>query len=350
MGNRTESFGRLSDGSEAHLYTIAAGRLTAKLTDLGAALVSLIYTDEEGRKTDVVLGYDSAAEYEGDTNCFGATVGRNANRIAGASFELHGKRYQLTANEGENNLHSGPDFYHKRIWQTEGVNCDGSGIVFTLVSPDGDQGYPGTFEVSAAFVIEGDSLHVQYEGFSDADTIVNMTNHSYFNLNGEGSGSIAGHRLRIQADSYTPVRAGNIPTGEVLPVLGTVFDFTDFREIGEGLESGDVLLRDTNGYDHNYVLKNRGELDVAAEAVGERSGIRMTLLTDRPGMQFYTGNFIGNVRGKGGKKYANYTGFALEPQFYPDSVHEPDFPQPVVKKGELVSMEIVYRFSSAWNG
>ena len=306
------------------------------LTDAGAAVVCLFF-----RGTDVVLGWDTAQEYFPNPGSFGATVGRSANRIGAAAFTLNGRRYELAKNDGENNLHSGPDGYHNRQWTAKEVTANRA--VFCLDSPDGDQGYPGRLRVSVTYTLEDDdSVHIVYEGVSDADTVVNLTNHAYFNLNGHKAGTAMGHRLRINADAFTPVAPGLIPTGELRKVEGTPFDFRTAKPIGRDSGADDEQLRLGGGYDHNFALQGEG-FRTAAELTGDKTGITLTVETDCPGVQLYTGNFLNGARGKGGAAYEKRSAVCLETQYFPNAVNEPGFASPVVKAGVPFRSETVWR-------
>ena len=317
----TRNFGCTKEGNQASLYVIRnENGMEAAVTDLGATLVSLKVKNKEGSMADVVLGYENAAGYEAGTCFFGTIVGRNANRIGGAQFELNGKTYHLTGNDNGNNLHSGMDFYNIRIWETEEVTE--TSVRFKLHSPDGDQGYPGTADIYVTYSLDkDDKLDIFYEALSDKDTILNMTNHSYFNLDGHNSGSVLQHTLTLEADYFTPGDAQSIPTGEILPVENTPMDFREGRKIGERIEEEYEPLRFGNGYDHNWVLKNKGNFEKVAELMAEESGIVMETYTDRPGMQIYTANFVENEVGKEGVVYGKRSAVCLETQCYPDAVH-----------------------------
>jgi len=325
----------------AHTYRLENSSGTWMiLTDAGAAVVCLFY-----RGVDVVLGWDTPAEYFPNPGSFGATVGRSANRIGGAGFTLNGKRFSLAKNDGENNLHSGPDGYHNRQWETGEVASDKA--VFLLDSPDGDQGYPGHLRLSVTYTLaDDDSVHIVYEGVSDADTVVNLTNHAYFNLNGHGSGSAMDHILRLNADAFTPVARGLIPTGELRGVEGTPFDFREAHPIGRDIAAADEQLALGGGYDHNFVLRGEG-MRPAAELTGERTGITLTVETDRPGVQLYTGNFLRGARGKGGAVYDKRGAVCLETQFFPNAVNQSAFASPVVRAGERFRSETVWRLKKA---
>ncbi len=325
----------------AHTYRIENKNGTwAILTDAGASVVCLFF-----RGVDIVLGWETAQEYFPNPGSFGATVGRNANRIGGAAFTINGKRFTLAKNDGDNNLHSGPDGYQNRQWET--VEASSDKVVFCLDSPDGDQGYPGNLRVSVTYTLEDDdSLHIVYEGVSDADTVVNLTNHAYFNLNRHGSGSAEGHLLKINADAFTPVAPGLIPTGELRSVESTPFDFRTAKPIGRDIGADDEQLKLGGGYDHNFVLRGEG-LRPAAELTGDRTGITLTVETDRPGIQLYTGNFLGGSRGKGGAVYDKRGAVCLETQFFPNAVNESAFAPPVAKAGVPFRSETVWRLKKA---
>lgn len=337
------AFGRTSAG-EAKLYTLKAGNYEASFTDFGAIWVSFIIR-EENNATDIVLGFDSAAGYEESSSFYGEIVGRNSNRIKDAAFTINGIRYQLDKNENENNLHSGNAIYGSRIWNTEGPDEEGRSICFTLHSPDGDQGYPGNMDIQVTYTLtETGELHICYEAKADKDTVCNLTNHVYFNLNGHGAGSILDHEMQILADSITPVLPGAIPTGELQAVEGTVFDFRTPRRIGQDIDADDPQLQLTGGYDHNFALSaDRAPLHKAAEAWSPQSGLALQVSTDLPGIQFYAGNFQDEKKGKGGADYTRRTGFALETQYYPNSINEPAFASPLLKAGETYHSETVYR-------
>uniref|UniRef100_UPI00402AAFCF aldose epimerase family protein n=1 Tax=[Ruminococcus] torques TaxID=33039 RepID=UPI00402AAFCF len=340
----TRNFGCTKEGNQASLYVIRnENGMEAAVTDLGATLVSLKVKNKEGSMADVVLGYENAAGYEAGTCFFGTIVGRNANRIGGAQFELNGKTYHLTGNDNGNNLHSGRDFYNIRIWETEEVTE--TSVRFKLHSPDGDQGYPGTADIYVTYSLDkDDKLDIFYEALSDKDTILNMTNHSYFNLDGHNSGSVLQHTLTLEADYFTPGDAQSIPTGEILPVENTPMDFREGRKIGERIEEEYEPLRFGNGYDHNWVLKNKGNFEKVAELMAEESGIVMETYTDRPGMQIYTANFVENEVGKEGVVYGKRSAVCLETQCYPDAVHHENFPSPVYRAGEKYTAHTAFRF------
>jgi aldose 1-epimerase len=339
-------FGETREGRKVTAYTVTnSSGASMTVLDFGAVLQSVIVPDRNGTLTDVALGYDRVEDYEVNPPHFGATIGRNGNRIEGASFNLNGQDYQLELNEnGKNNLHSGPDGYEFRMWDAK-VNEANGCVSFHILSPDGDQGFPGNFNVTVTYMLtEDNKVKIHYEGSSDADTIANMTNHSYFNLNGEGSGTIMNHTLQIDADGYTPVDEYSIPYGTVDSVAGTPFDFRRGKTIAQDADVKDEQLEHTGGYDHNFALNGSGLRNVAC-AIGDLSGIKMTVMTDQPGIQFYAGNFISGPVGKKGHAYGRHEGFALETQHFPNSVNVLAFDSPKLEAGETYSITTCYTFS-----
>ncbi len=344
MSVREYVFGKTGDGRDVAAFEIT-NKAGASMTVIsyGAILQSLVVPDAKGAMRDVVLGYDTVAPYETNPNYFGATIGRNGNRIAGAAFTLNGRRYQLAVNENDNNLHSCPDGYNFRLWEGR-AGEDGLSASFTLHSPDLDQGFPGAFDVTVTYALsEDNALSITYDGVSNADTVANMTNHSYFNLNGAGCGDIYGHCLTICADGYTPVDSQSIPLGTVAPVEGTPFDFRTAKPIGRDADLSCEQLAFTGGYDHNFALRGEG-MRKAAEVFSAESGILMEVRTDLPGIQFYAGNFLSGPAGKGGAPVVVHGGLALETQYYPNAVNEPSFASPVLKSGERYLTTTVYAF------
>lgn len=334
------------DGKEVHKYFIANEQgANLEVIDYGAILVSVCVPDNTGLLRDVVLGYDRLEDYEENPNFFGATIGRSCNRIANGRFEINSVTYQMDQNENENNLHSGKNGFEKRIWNVD--EADGDHVVFSLLSPDGDEGFPGEFKISVTYTLtEENEVKIHYSGICDKDTVANMTNHSYFNLGGHDSGLVLDQILQINADSFTPVAdSKSIPTGEIAPVKGTPMDFTDEKPIGRDMEADFEQLVLTGGYDHNYVLNNQnGTVRLAAKAKCEESGIGLEVYTDTPGVQFYAGNFISGSAGKDGVSYEPRTGFCLETQYYPNSINEPGFPSPILKKGDRYETTTIYHF------
>lgn len=341
-------FGKTKEGKEVYKYTLVNGNgMKAVLTDFGAVLLELYAPDKNGHMDDVVLGYHSLESYFENGPSFGATIGRHANRIGNASFDLNGTKYELAANDGKNNLHSNPDGYHKRLWQAEVGESDlGPSITFFLDSPDADQGYPGNLHVSVTYTLgEDNSLMIHYEGKSDADTIVNLTNHSYFNLAGQDAGSIVNHKVWIDADFYTRADEESIPTGEIVAVKNTPMDFTTAKRIGDEIDSSYEATRFGNGYDHNWILKNEGGLELVARLEENKSGRVMEVYTDLPGLQFYTANFLdGTDLGKSNTPYNRRAGVCFETQYYPDSIHHNNFPSPILKALEKYDTTTIYKF------
>lgn len=336
----TENFGILPNGRQAKLYTISCAGLTAAVTDYGATLVRLLVPDARGQVADVVLGYDDCNGYRtANGACLGATVGRNANRVGGASFTLGGQTIRIPANEGANNLHSGPDFYFQRMWDL--VSHQENSVTLALHSPHGDQGFPGNADIQVTYSLEPDrGLHIRYRAVCDRDTVFNLTNHSYFNLAGQDKTDRAMDQLlTLPARFFTPDDAESIPTGEVRSVEGTPMDFRTPKPIGRDIEEDFEPLKLQGGYDHNWEVF----CNPCAYLSDPVSGRSMAVSTDCVGIQFYSGNYLNEV-GKGGIVYPKRGGVALETQFYPDALHKPQWVQPVTPAGEVYKSETVYRF------
>ena len=341
----TRPFGLNHSGEAATLYTFEnKNGMVMEVTDFGATLYSL-QVPHQGRKLDVVLGYDAPAGYEGPAGTFfGATVGRNANRIAGGKFTLDGKTYQLDVNNGPNNLHSGLDFWSFRIWQVK--ETTENAITFFLHSPDGDQGYPGAVDVEVTYTLtEENAVRIRYLALPQEQTLINLTNHSYFNLNGHDSGTILDHSVWLDADHFTRADAVSIPTGEIIPVAGTPMDFRTPKTVGRDIDMDYEALNFGMGYDHNWCLNNGGAFAKIATLTGDKTGLVMDVYTDLPGVQIYTGNFIDNEPGKLGVVYPRRAGICFETQFYPDSVNHPNFPSPIFQAGEVFESitEFIFR-------
>ena len=342
----TTSFGTLRDEREAHLYTIAtpAGS-RAVLTDFGAAVVGLSVPDRTGLVEDVALGFDEVASYEMDLGNFGAVCGRFANRLARASLPLDRRVYPLERNDGPNTLHGGLIGFHHRLWDAEVLGEDG--VKFSRFSPDGEEGFPGDLRVSVTYRFTAENvLSLEYEAAAGSkNTVANLTNHTYWDLDGHTFGSILDHSIRIHASRFTPVNEVLIPDGRLLPVKG-VFDLRAFRTVREGFLSRDEQILQANGYDHNFLIDGYDgrTLVKAADVKAAVSGRRMEVWTTMPGVQFYTGNHFDRLTGKGGMRYNKGAGLALETQFYPDSPHHPAWPQPTVKAGEKQRSRTEYRF------
>ena len=341
------TFGKTAEGTEASLYTICNSKgMRALVTNYGATLVSVFVKNKNGEDTDVVLGYDDVADYQKNTCYFGAIVGRSCNRIANAKFTINGVEYQLEANDNENSLHSGSNGFSRRFWTVKEQKADE--ITFEIEDADLEQGFPGNAVVDVTFKVTGENaLAIIYNAKADKTTTFNMTNHSYFNLNGHASGSVYTHTLQINAEHYTPVKDSKaIPTGEIAPVEGTPFDFTEAKPIGRDIEANDTQLHYGSGYDHNFAIdKTAPGVEKVATAYSPESGIQMDVYTDCVGIQLYTANFIVGQEGKGGVKYNNRDAFCLETQFYPNSINETNFSTPVTKAGDTYHTETDYKFS-----
>ncbi len=341
-----EVFGSLPDGTAVDIYTLRneAG-LEARIMTYGATLVSLKLPDRAGTLADVNLGFDTLEGYLGAHPYFGVIVGRYANRIAKARFAIDGVEYRLAANNNENSLHGGLKGFDKVVWSAEAARlADSAGLKLSYLSKDGEEGYPGNLAVTVVYTLtEAGELRIDYEATTDRKTPVNLTNHAYWNLKGQGNGDILGHVLRLEADRITAVdsAANLIPTGEVLPVAGTPFDFTAPHAIGER------IARVEGGYDHNFVLRSGGgTLALAARVEEPESGRVLEIWTDQPAIQLYTGNFLdGTVSGKGGKAYQKHYGFCLETQHFPDSPNHPNFPSTILEPGRTYRTTTVHKFS-----
>ncbi|MDO4634045.1 MAG: aldose epimerase family protein [Eubacteriales bacterium] len=347
MGIKISDFGTLPDGRKAKLFTLANTHgMTIEVTDYGATLVAAVVPDAQGKSEDVILGYADVVDYTRFDGYLGAIIGRNGNRIGGASFMINGKKYQMEANENGNNLHSGPHGFDQVIWKAE-TDEQALSVSFTHHSPDGDEGFPGNFDVTVTYTLtENNEIRIDYRGVCDQDTVANMTNHSYFNLDGHDSGSILDHTLWLDADAITAVDAECIPTGELRPVEGTPFDFRKAKRIGDEIDADDEQIRMGGGYDHNFALRAGEGIRKIGEVVGGRSGRKMEVLTDCVGVQFYAGNFMDESSiSKDGTPYHRRGGLCLETQFYPDAVNHENFASPILKAGETYHTTTIYRFS-----
>jgi aldose 1-epimerase len=345
-------FGKTSGGKEIQLFVLTnKNGLEAAVTNFGGDLVSLKVPDRQGKLGDIVLGYDSLDGYLSDKSFFGGTIGRYGNRIAQGKFTLDGATYTLARNNGENHLHGGIIGFNKVVWQAKEVpSKEGPTLQLIYLSKDGEEGYPGNLSVQVTYTLtDGNALKIDYMAKTDKDTVINLTNHSYFNLAGSGAGDILEHQLMIQADQFTPVDAGLIPTGELRVVQGTPFDFRKQTAIGARIEQSDEQLKLGKGYDHNWVLNREGKnaLALAARVYEGKTGRQMEVWTTEPGIQFYSGNFLdGTVHGKGGQIYAHRSGFCLETQHFPDSPNHPKFPSTVLKPGAQYRTTTIYKFSA----
>jgi aldose 1-epimerase len=344
-----ESFGITSDGVEVGLYILRNTHgLEARITNYGGILVSLIVPDRNGKFSDVVLGFDDLEGYLNEHPCFGATIGRYANRIAAGRISLEGRAYQLTRNNEGNHLHGGLKGFDKVVWSAaERESVNGSALDLRFVSRDGEEGYPGTLAIDVTYTLTNDNeLKIDYTAATDKTTIVNLTHHSYFNLRDAGASDILEHELRIDADYFLPINQSSIPTGEFKAVKGTPFDFKQLTPIGARIGQEDLQLVYGNGYNHNWVLNKPGRSSAPAAVVYDStSGRVMEVLTTEPGLHFFSGNFPdGKFGGKGGKTYPSRSGLCLEAQHYPDSPHHAEFPSTVLRPGEIYLQTTSYRF------
>ena len=337
------AFGTLKTKEKAELYLLKNEKgMEVAISDYGATIVNVIVPDKEGHPTDVVLGYDDVSGYEKGDRVFGAFVGRVANRIAGGSFTLNGKTYELTKNDGDNTLHGGRDMMNKRMWKVE-ESTDNS-VTLSLDSPDGDQGFPGNLKLTVTYTVTPENeLEIVYRSTADADTLLNLTNHSYFNLAGHDAGSICDEKMMIDADAFTETDAELIPTGTVIPVEGTPMDFREGKKVAKEIGADYKPLKLAGGYDHNWVLNGSGFRKVAS-AESEETGIKMEVYTDLPGIQFYSGNFLAGAKGKQGAVYGKGCGICFETQYFPDAIHKDNFESPITKAGEVYDTTTTYRF------
>lgn len=345
MAVKKEAFGAMPDGRKITLYTITnENGVSASFTDLGAIWVRMIVPDKNGEMGDVLLGYDGGEAYLVNGPHLGSVVGRIANRTGGAGFLLNGKTYALGKNDGNNNLHSGPDYFDKRLWTARESGEDS--VAFFLESPDGDQGYPGNARISVRYTLTPENtVEITYVAECDQDTPMNLTNHAYFNLGGHGSGSVLSHKVQIHGDMFTPSSADSIPTGEIRLVENTPMDFRTPKPIGLRIDSDDIQIVQGKGYDHNWCLNHvPGVYSLAASAYEEKSGRAMDVYTDLPGVQFYTANWLGGEKGKDGAVYQDRDGFCFETQMYPDAVNKPQFASPVIKAGTTYVTKTGYHF------
>jgi len=349
MEKNRKVFGYMPDGTVVEELSLRAlgpeDRKTAcKIITYGGAVRSLTMPDRDGNPVDVVLGFDTLEDYMAQDKYIGALVGRYANRIGGAKFTLNGVEYPLAANDGENSLHGGNIGFDKQVWTVE--EFSGSEVTLSLVSPHGQEGYPGRLEVRVTYTLSEGGLAIDYRAKSDQNTVCSLTSHSYFNLSGHDSGSVEGQYIRLKAGRYTPAAPGSIPTGEIAPVDGTPMDLRRAQKIGEHIDDDFDQLTMAGGYDHNWVIdKWGGGPRTAATAWSPETGIGMNVLTTLPGVQFYTGNFIkGCPAGKGGAVYGDRHGFCLETQYFPDSPNQPGFPSCVLKAGEEYHSITIYSF------
>ncbi len=348
---KKESFGKLPDGTPVDVYTLTnKNGVEAKITNYGATLTSIKAPDRTGKLDDVVLGYDSIDGYLAKNPHLGAIAGRYANRIANGEFKLNGKTYTLAKNNGPNHLHGGPNGFYKQIWTaSDASGKDGQAVSFKYLSKDGEENYPGNLTAIVTYTLtDKNELKIDYQATTDKDTVLNLTNHAYFNLAGAGSGDVLGHELKINSKETTVVDKTLIPTGKMAPVAGTPFDFNKLTAIGARINDKNEQLEIGQGYDHNFVLATGGSLAAQAVEVYEpTTGRVMEVFTDQPGVQLYTANHLdGSIIGKGGKTYNKRGGFCLETQHYPDSPNKPNFPTTVLKPGEKFQSTTIFKFSA----
>jgi aldose 1-epimerase len=340
-------FGTLPDGRQVSQYTLRNGNgMLVKILDFGGIITEIHVPDRDGRFADVALGFDTLQPYLGESPYFGALIGRYGNRIARGRFTLDGKQYVLATNDGDNHLHGGKQGFDKVLWTAK---VEQGGLVLRYRSADGEEGYPGNLDVTVVYSLSGDNeIVVRFHAVTDQPTPVNLTQHSYFNLCGAGQGDILGHDMMIAADRFVPIDAGSIPLGPLAPVAGTPFDFRQAHPIGASIGADDQQLKNGKGYDHCFVLERAAGSSTLARAVRVRepqSGRVLELLTQEPGVQFYSGNFLdGSLHGKG-QTYAYRGGFAIEPEHFPDSPNRPDYPDTILRPGEVYETESRFRFS-----
>ena len=341
-----ESWGKTAAGQEVQLFTLKnAQALEARITNYGGIIVSLKTPDRSGKQADVVLGFDTLEPYLGKHPHFGCLTGRYANRIGGAAFSLDGVEYQVTANSGKNHIHGGLDNFAKKVWQAN-VQAEANAVQMKYTSADGEEGFPGKLDCTVTYSLtEANELRIDYRATTDKPTVVNLTNHSYFNLAGEGSGDVLGHEILIPAEQFTATDDSLIPTGEIENLLGTAMDFTQSQKIGARIDAAFKPLQQGKGYDHNYVLKGQG-LKLAARVKDPASGRVMEVTTTEPGVQFYTANHLKGVIGKSGHVYEKRHGFCLETQKYPDSPNKPQFPSAALRPGETYQHTTIFKFSA----
>lgn len=347
-----QEFGKMPNGESVQLFTLRnKNGIETSITNYGGIIVTLKTFDGKGLLADVALGFDTLERYLQPHPYFGSIIGRYGNRIGKARFTLDGATYTLAKNNGENSLHGGNEGFDKKLWNARTESGEqGQTLILEYTSPDGEEGYPGTLRTEVRYTLsDDDSLRIDYRATTDKKTVVNLTNHTYFNLAGQGEGDILNHEIEIRASRFTPVDAGLIPTGELRSVEGTPFDFRKPRRIGERIEANDEQIRLGGGYDHNFVLDREGEgLSLAARVLEPSTGRGLEVWTTEPGMQFYTGNFLdGSITGKGGKVYPRRSGFCLETQHFPDSPNGPEFPSTVLEPGQEYRSATVWKFVAA---
>jgi len=341
-------FERTIDGKQTHLYVMKNKKgMQVAVTNFGGHLVSVLLPDKAGKLTSVVLGFDNLEGYQKSASAFyGATIGRYGNRIANGKFTLEGQEYHLFINNRPNTLHGGKKGFNDVVW--DGKQINGQTVELTYLSKDMEEGFPGNLTTKVTYHLTDDNaIQISYEATTDKTTVVNLTNHAYFNLNGEGSGTILDHSVKIDADNYTPVDKTSIPTGKIEPVKETPFDFTDFTAIGKNIHADNEQIKFGGGYDHNFALNKHTIKTPVAKVKGDKSGIEMDVYTEEPGLQFYTGNFMsGRNIIRGGKNDARNTAFAMETQHFPDAPNQPAFASTTLKPGQVYKTQTIYKFTA----
>ncbi len=348
MGISSKRSGRLLGGKEIIIYTLENEKgLKVEISSLGAAILALYVPDSSGICQDVALGFEQLESYYENKPFLGAVIGRHANRIGDAGFELNGIQYQLAKNDGSNHLHGGIKGFHKMVWEGQIVSGDQEYLILRYLSKAGEENYPGNLAVEVTYSLTPDNgLRIDYSALSDEDTVINLTNHCYFNLSGHGSGDILQHEFLILADYFTPIDNNCLPIGEIAPVADTPLDFRRSKTIAVGLKSKEDQIIKGQGYDHNFVLNSKGDLQQkAAEVFDPVSGRKMEVYTTKPGMQFYSGNHLaGADTGKNGAVYSKWSGFCLETQYFPNAMKHKNFPSPILRKGQEYKHTTIYKF------
>jgi aldose 1-epimerase len=343
-------FGKTLEGAEAYIYTLTnSNGMIAEISNFGGVIVTLKVPDSKGNFEDVVLGFDELDRYIAAGPFLGALIGRFANRIENGTFKLNDVEYNVPNNDGKNCLHGGPKGFDKVLWEVNPIEGKEQALELTYLSKDGEAGFPGNLQVKVTYTLtEDNSIRIDYYAVSDKDTVINLTNHSYFNLSGHASGDILNHKLMLNSDKFTVSDQHSIPTGEIREVKGTPMDFTKFTEIGENIDCDYEQIVFAKGYDHNWVLNVSGKIpEKAAEVIDENSGRVMEVYTTKPGVQFYTGNFLNDLYiGKGGVPYARRAGFCLETQYFPNAMNTEHFPSPILRAGEEYNHTTIYKFSN----
>jgi aldose 1-epimerase len=347
----SQSWGKMPDGTSVEIFTLSNSSVVASISNYGGIVASLKLPDRDGKWADVVLGFDDLAGYVANNNdpkggaFFGAIIGRYANRIAHGKFTLGGKTFTLPLNNGDNSLHGGPHGFNNVVWKSKPIE---NGVELSYLSKDGEAGYPGNLSVTVRYTLVKSDLRIEYSATTDKDTVLNLTNHSYFDLTGQGRGDILKNEVTLNASRFTPVDANLIPTGELKPVDGTPFDFRESTAVGARIDAQDEQIRLAHGYDHNWVIDHKsGGVVEAAEVYEPSSGRVLKVLTDQPGVQFYTGNFLdGSIKGKGGVAYQRRSALCFETQHFPDSPNHPSFPTTELKPGQKYHTVTIFSFSA----